>query len=136
MVATNKASFGDTPVSDQFIGMTSMRAAELGTQVVHAAITGRSAFIDADGTIQSPTEAFRSEVLLGTVNFRDAGLTPYARFGDWLQYLAIAALERGDRCGWSYTANGECERRRRAPSKTLRPVFSQAVRASSISAMP
>jgi apolipoprotein N-acyltransferase len=92
VVATNKASFGDTPVSDQFIGMTRMRAAELGTSVVHAAITGKSAFIDADGTILSQTEAFRSEVLLGTVNFRDAGLTPYAQFGDWLQYLAIAAL--------------------------------------------
>ena len=92
VVATNKASFGNSPVSDQFIGMTRMRAAELGVDVVHAAITGKSAFIEADGTIVSQTEAFRPEVLLGTVHFRTAGLTPYARFGDWLQYLAIAAL--------------------------------------------
>jgi apolipoprotein N-acyltransferase len=91
VVATNKASFGDTPVSDQFIGMTSMRAAELGTPVVHAAITGRSAFISADGTVQSLTEAFETDILLGTVNYRTAGPTLYARLGDWLQYLAIAA---------------------------------------------
>ena len=92
VIATNKASFGQTPVSDQFIGMTRMRAAELGLDVVHAAITGKSAFIQADGSIVSETEPFRAEVLLGTVNFRTAELTPYARFGDWLQYLAIAGL--------------------------------------------
>ena len=92
VVATNKASFGNTPVSDQFIGMTRMRAAELGLDLVHAAITGKSAFIEADGTIVSQTEVFEAEVLLGTVHFRTAGPTPYARFGDWLQYLAIAGL--------------------------------------------
>lgn len=91
VVATNKASFGDTPVSDQFIGMTRMRAAELGMPVVHAAITGRSAFISADGTIESVTEVFEPEVLRGTTSYRTAGPTVYARFGDWLQYLAIAA---------------------------------------------
>jgi apolipoprotein N-acyltransferase len=90
VVATNKASFGDSPVSDQFIAMTRMRAAELGTPVVHAAITGRSAFISADGTIEARTEAFEADILTGTVFFRNAGLTPYARLGDWLQYLAIA----------------------------------------------
>ncbi|NNC91369.1 MAG: apolipoprotein N-acyltransferase [Acidimicrobiia bacterium] len=100
VVATNKASFGDTPVSDQFIGMTSMRAAELGTPVVHAAITGRSAFIAADGTIQSRTEAFEADILLGTVNYRTAGMTLYARFGDWLQYLAVAAGAAVLAAGW------------------------------------
>lgn len=89
VVATNKATFGDSPVSDQFIGMTRMRAAELGMPVVHAAITGRSAFISADGAIESRTAAFEADVLFGTVAFRTASLTPYARFGDWLQYLAI-----------------------------------------------
>jgi len=100
VVATNKASFGDTPVSDQFIGMTRMRAAELGTPVVHAAITGRSAFIAADGAIQSRTEAFEADILLGTVNYRTAGPTLYARLGDWLQYLAIAAGAAVATAGW------------------------------------
>ncbi|MGI9648924.1 MAG: nitrilase-related carbon-nitrogen hydrolase, partial [Acidimicrobiia bacterium] len=90
VVATNKASFGDTPVSDQFIGMTRMRAAELGTDVVHAAITGRSAFIAADGSIDLKSEPFISEVMLGTVHFRSAGPTMYTRMGDWLQYVAVA----------------------------------------------
>lgn len=100
VVATNKASFGDTPVSDQFIGMTSMRAAELGTPVVHAAITGRSAFIAADGTILSRTETFEADILFGTVNYRTAGPTLYARLGDWLQYLAIAAGAGVLAAGW------------------------------------
>jgi apolipoprotein N-acyltransferase len=80
--------------------MTRMRAAELGTPVVHAAITGRSAFLSADGTIQSRTEAFEADVLIGTVSFRTAGLTPYARFGDWLQYLAIAAVGAAVAARW------------------------------------
>jgi apolipoprotein N-acyltransferase len=90
VVATNKASFGDTPVSDQFIGMTRMRAAELGTDVVHAAITGKSAFISADGSIELKSEPFISEVMLGTVHFRSARPTFYTRMGDWLQYVAVA----------------------------------------------
>jgi apolipoprotein N-acyltransferase len=100
VVATNKASFGDTPVSDQFIAMTSMRAAELGTPLVHAAITGRSAFIGADGEVQSRTDAFETDILLGTVNYRTAGLTLYARFGDWLQYLAVAVGGAVLSAGW------------------------------------
>ena len=46
VIATNEASYGTTPGSDQFIGMTRMRAAELGLDVVHAAVTGKSAFIE------------------------------------------------------------------------------------------
>ena len=49
VIATNEASYGTTPGSDQFIGMTRMRAAELGLDVVHAAVTGKSAFISAGG---------------------------------------------------------------------------------------
>jgi len=112
VVATNKASFGDSPVSDQFIGMTRMRAAELGTAVVHAAITGKSAFIDADGTILSETEAFQSEVLIGTVAYRSAGLTLYARWGDWVQYLAVAAALAVGAARWLRKQEG-----RRSPAE-------------------
>lgn len=112
VVATNKASFGDSPVSDQFIGMTRMRAAELGTAVVHAAITGKSAFIDADGTILSETEAFQSEVLIGTVGHRSAGLTLYARLGDWVQYLAVAAALAVGTARWLRKQEG-----RRSPAE-------------------
>jgi len=45
VVATNEGSYEFTPSSDQFIGMTRMRAAELGLDVVHSAVTGKSTFI-------------------------------------------------------------------------------------------
>lgn len=92
VITSNEASYSTSPASDQFIGMTRMRAAENGVSVVHTAITGRSAFIDAGGAVLSKTELFDQEVLRGSVRFREGGSTLYTRLGDWLQYLAIAAL--------------------------------------------
>ena len=43
VLATNEASFGRTPASDQLIAISRMRAAELGVDLVHAAVTGKSA---------------------------------------------------------------------------------------------
>ncbi len=67
VIATNEASYGTTPGSDQFIGMTRMRAAELGLDVVHAAVTGKSAFIDAGGGLSPTTGLGTQEVLYGGV---------------------------------------------------------------------
>ncbi len=92
VIATNEATFGDSPATDQFIGMTRMRAAEHGVAIVHAAITGRSAFITADGSIQARTDLFSEEAITGALNFRSAGMTLYTRWGDWVQYLALASL--------------------------------------------
>ena len=92
VIATNEATFGDSPATDQFIAMTRMRAAEHGVDVVHAAITGRSAFITADGSIKDQTDLFAEEVLTTTLNYRSAGLTLYSRWGDWVQYLALGTL--------------------------------------------
>ncbi len=51
VVASNEGSYEFTPVSDQFIAMSRMRAAELGLDVVHAAVTGKSTFITNGGVI-------------------------------------------------------------------------------------
>jgi apolipoprotein N-acyltransferase len=51
VVATNEGSYGLTPASDQLIGMTRMRAAELGVPVVHSAVTGKSTIIDRTGVV-------------------------------------------------------------------------------------
>jgi apolipoprotein N-acyltransferase len=91
VVATNQASFGDGPASDQFLAMSRMRAAELGVDIVHAAVTGKSAVLHADGRVDGPTGLFTSEVLTARVRVRDAGLTPYARLGDWVQALSVVA---------------------------------------------
>jgi apolipoprotein N-acyltransferase len=88
VVATNEGSYGFTAVSDQLIGMTRMRAAELGVPVIHAAVTGKSVFIDADGKFTSDTTGLgTSEILYGVVH--PGGPTLYARWGDWVMYLTV-----------------------------------------------
>lgn len=90
VVATNEASFGTSPVSDQFLDITRLRAAELGVDIVHAAVTGRSAIAHADGRVTGPTGLFQTTVLTGRAGVRTAGPTWYAQAGDWLQVTAMA----------------------------------------------
>ncbi|MEX2252213.1 MAG: apolipoprotein N-acyltransferase [Acidimicrobiia bacterium] len=87
VVATNEASYGLTPGSDQFIGMTRMRAAELGLDVIHAAVTGKSTFIDASGALGGETEPGAQEILYGGIAGRPAS-SIYARTGDILMIAA------------------------------------------------
>ena len=90
VILSNEGSYGRTEASDQLVGLTRMRAAETGTPVVHGAITGKSLFIGADGSLsEESTSLFFPEVIVADVNWRTAGETIYVRFGDWLQLLAI-----------------------------------------------
>ena len=91
VVATNEASFGETPSSDQFLAISRLRAAELGVDIVHGAVTGRSAFVHADGRVEGLSDLYQTAVIKGSVNIRDAGDTLYARWGDWLQVVAMLA---------------------------------------------
>ncbi len=91
-VNTNEASYGRSPASNQLIAMTRMSAAENGVDIVHAAISGRSAFLDAEGSILSKTDLYTEEILFGTVRFRNAGRTVYTVVGDWVQVAAILAI--------------------------------------------
>ena len=92
VVASNESSYGVSPASDQLIGMTRVNAAAVGQDLVHAAITGRSTFIAADGTVGERTGLFEETVLFGTVQYRTAGPTFYSRFGDLLLYAAFVGL--------------------------------------------
>jgi apolipoprotein N-acyltransferase len=91
VVATNESTYIDSPASDQLINLTRVNAAAMGVDLVHAAITGRSVIVKADGELIGSTEVLTTEVLLGEVRFRTAGPTLYARFGDWLLLVALAA---------------------------------------------
>jgi apolipoprotein N-acyltransferase len=91
VVATNESTWGTSEASDQFIGLTRVNAAAMGQDVVHAAITGRSVFISADGSLGPETGLLTAEILEGEVQMRTDGRTIYARFGDWLLFLALAA---------------------------------------------
>jgi apolipoprotein N-acyltransferase len=89
VVATNEGSYGTTPGSDQFIGMTRMRAAELGLDVIHAAVTGRSVVIDASGAYWMTTGLGTQEILYGSVANRQQSF--YAWTGDILMIAAALA---------------------------------------------
>ncbi len=93
VIATNEGSYGATPASDQFIGMTRMRATELGVDVIHSAVTGRSVFIDGAGNLGDEITGLGTrEIIFGLVD-GSYEPTPYARNGDWVMWTAaVTAL--------------------------------------------
>lgn len=91
VVATNQGSYPYSVASEQFIAMTRMRSAELGTDVVHAGVVGRSTIITDGGEVGELTGQATSEILTGEVQLRTAGTTLFTRLGNWVQWLAIAA---------------------------------------------
>ena len=93
VVATNESSYGDdAAAADQLIGMTRVNAAAVGLDLVHAAITGKSTFIDADGEVGAVVELGETGVLQGTVRFRDGARTFYTIAGDWFLYLTLLVM--------------------------------------------
>jgi apolipoprotein N-acyltransferase len=91
VVTTNESSFGVTAASDQLIDMTRVNAAAIGQDLVHAAITGRSTFITADGSVGEKTGLYEEAVLYGNASMRAAGPTLFTRFPHWPALLALAA---------------------------------------------
>lgn len=95
VLATNEGSYGVTPASDQFIGMTRMRSAETGLDVVHAAVTGKSVLITDGGRLGETTDLAALETLLGTVEARPGLRTVYVRLGDWVMLVAAVTAAGG-----------------------------------------
>jgi apolipoprotein N-acyltransferase len=91
VVATNQGSYPFSVASDQLIGMTRMRSAELGTDLVHAGVVGRSTIITDSGEVGPVTGLATSEILTGEVQLRTAGPTLFTRLGNWVQWLAMLA---------------------------------------------
>lgn len=90
VVNTNNASYGpDAPVSDQFIGMTRMRAVENGVPLVHAAVTGKSALITSTGRIVGETGLGVKEVITGNAG-SPVPRTVFSFIGD--SVMVVAAL--------------------------------------------
>jgi apolipoprotein N-acyltransferase len=80
LVMTNNASFGDGPGSRQHLATSQLRAVEEGRTVVHAAVTGISAVVGADGVARQQTGLYQQTTVPVSVQVR-TGLTPYARWG-------------------------------------------------------
>lgn len=91
VVTTNTSSYGRSPATDQAIGMVEVNAAAIGLDTVYASITGKSTFIEGDGTVGQTTEQLEERLLFGSIRFNPETPTVWVRFGDWLAYLAMFA---------------------------------------------
>jgi apolipoprotein N-acyltransferase len=88
VLTINNASYGRTAASRQHLVMSQLRAAETGRWVVHAAVSGVSAFVDPSGRVVAQTSLFGDEILRHTIRASDR-ITPYVRFGDWVPALSL-----------------------------------------------
>ncbi len=91
VLTINNASYGTTAASRQHLVMSQLRAAETGRWVVHAAISGISAFVDPGGRVVAETGLFTDEILRRTIRASDA-ITPYVRLGDWAPVVMVLAV--------------------------------------------
>ena len=88
VILTNQASYGESGMSDQFILMSMANAISNERPIVHAAITGKSAFIDHNGKVISKTQLFETGTLSETLEARQKE-TPYSKYGNYLNYIFI-----------------------------------------------
>ena len=88
VILTNQASYGESGMSDQFILMSMANAISNERPIVHAAITGKSAFIDHNGKVISKTQLFEAGTLSETLEARQKE-TPYSKYGNYLNYIFI-----------------------------------------------
>ena len=91
VVSTSNRAFGRSGLSAQHVALSQMRAAETGRPVLHAAISGISAAIDADGRVLERSELFERTVTDGTIA-TTTGTTPFVRFGDWFVAACMVGL--------------------------------------------
>jgi apolipoprotein N-acyltransferase len=97
---TNDAWFGRSSARYQHLQIARFRALETGRYLVRAANDGVSAIIDAHGNVVARAEEYAPQVLRGAVQPL-AGLTPYARIGNWLAItLGALALAAALAVGW------------------------------------
>jgi apolipoprotein N-acyltransferase len=97
-VLTNTSTWGDSWASAQHVAFSQVRAAENGVWVVHAAISGISAFIQPDGRVVERTPLWTATSATHKVAFAE-DITFYARVGDWVPLLS--ALFAAAALGWA-----------------------------------
>jgi apolipoprotein N-acyltransferase len=90
IVATNTSTWARSWASIQHVAMSQVRAAENGVWVIHAAISGISAFVAPDGSVASSTGLWTATTLTHGVRF-STGTTFYARTGDWFPVACLGA---------------------------------------------
>jgi len=81
LAITNDASFQESAEPDQHLAQSRMRAIETGRWVVHAALSGASAFVDPDGVVHDRTDLFEQATIRRDIPLA-AGRTPFLVLGD------------------------------------------------------
>jgi apolipoprotein N-acyltransferase len=94
VVATNTSTWRDSWASAQHLAFSRVRAVENGVWVAHAALSGISGFVAPGGEVAGRTALWTATTLVEDVRFA-AGITPYARYGDWLPLLCALAIAVG-----------------------------------------
>jgi apolipoprotein N-acyltransferase len=90
VVATNTSTWGRSWASAQHLAMSQVRAAENGVWVIHAALSGISAFVAPDGTVMDQTPLWSPTTITRDISFSTRP-TFYARTGDWFAYTCLLA---------------------------------------------
>ncbi|MDQ3964667.1 MAG: apolipoprotein N-acyltransferase [Actinomycetota bacterium] len=85
-VATNTSTWKRTWASAQHLAMSQVRAAETGVPVIHAALSGISAFVYFDGTVGKRTDLYEEATIVSDVA-TGIGSTVYVRTGEWLPII-------------------------------------------------
>lgn len=88
---TNDAWFGDSIEPHQHLQLAQMRALETGRYMLRVTNTGVTAIVAPDGSISNKIPSFQQRVLRGEI-FPMGGMTFYARWGDYIILLVLAAL--------------------------------------------
>ncbi len=93
-VLSNDAWFGRTIYQAMQLKAAALRAVEFRRPLIRASNGGHSALIDRWGQIHSVTPLYTKDAAVGRV-WPEAGLTPYARHGDWLPVLCLGLALAG-----------------------------------------
>ncbi len=91
VLTTNNASYEMTAASRQHVLMSRIRAVETGRWIVHAAVSGISAVVDAQGNVTTTTGLFDPAVTRDTIRASEA-ITVYVRLGDWVIWVCLALV--------------------------------------------
>lgn len=94
VVSTNNATFGVSAAPEQHVVLSELRAVESGRWVVHAALSGISAFITPGGEVTERSGLFEPDLLRASIASAE-GSTPYDALGGWLPLAFLAVLGLG-----------------------------------------